>query len=524
MYTTADHLPALEPHATQQAVARVSIVIVCYNQARYLREAIQSALAQTCGDIEVLVVDDGSMDDTRDVALSFPRVRYVHQANQGLAAARNTGIRETTSPYLLFLDADDRLLPEAAQSGLECFQAHPESGFVFGAFRNTYNDGSPAPSETRPAVEGDYYWHLLQGNIIGMHGAVLYSREALLDVGGFDSHLPACEDYDLYLRISRVWPVHRHDRLIAEYRQHDHNMSRDYAFMLESVLSVLQMERERAPVDRRHKMALRTGTRVWREYYGELLIGEWKEQKHLRRLLPILQRYPRGILARAFRFLTKRMLGGLRAGSLEPVSRRFGLDRGQPIDRRYIESFLAEHADKVRGHVLEIGDDAYSRKFGGGRIIHQDILHVVPGYPGATIVADLAHAPNIPSESFDCIILTQTLHYIFDIHAAVATLERILKPGGALLLTVPGISQICRDQADPESDCWRFTASSVQKILARHFHGACLFVRTHGNVLAASSFLYGKSARELTERELDHHDPDYPVTVAAVAVKNGNGD
>jgi glycosyltransferase involved in cell wall biosynthesis len=522
MYKTADHLPALEPHLTQQAQPRVSIVIVCYNQARYLREAIQSALAQTCGDIEVLVVDDGSTDDTHDVALSFPTVHYVHQRNQGLAEARNTGIRETTSGYLLFLDADDRLLPEAAQSGLEFFQEHPESGFVFGAFRNIYDDGSSAPSETGPAVEGDHYWHLLQGNIIGMHGAVLYSRRALLDVGGFDGHLPACEDYDLYLRISRVWPVRRHGRLIAEYRQHDHNMSRDYAFMLKSVLSVLQMERDRVPADRRYKKALRTGIRVWREYYGELLIGEWKEQKHFRRLLPILRRYPRGVLARAFRFLTKRLLGGLRAGRLEPVSRRFGLDRGQPIDRRYIESFLAEQADKVRGHVLEIGDGAYSRKFGGARIAHQDILHVVAGYPGATIVADLAHAPHIPSESFDCIILTQTLHYIFDIHAAVATLERILKPSGALLVTVPGISQTCRDQADPESDCWRFTASSVRKVLAHHFHGADLFVRTYGNVLAAASFLYGKSARELTERELDHHDPDYPVTIAAVAVKNGN--
>ena len=517
MYKTAD-LTALELQPAERAPRRVSIVIVCYNQARYLPEAIQSALAQTFDDTEVLVVDDGSTDNTRDVALSFSPVRYVHQVNQGLAAARNTGIRETTSPYLLFLDADDRLLPEAVQSGLECFQEHPESGFVFGDFRNVYDDGSSTPSEVGPGVDDDHYWRLLQGNIIGMHGAVLYSRRALLDVGGFDAQLPACEDYDLYLRISRRWPVRGHARLIAEYRQHDRNMSRDYAFMLESALSVLQMERERAPHDRRHHKALRAGVRVWREYYGELLIDEWKEQKRFGRLLSILRRHPRLVLARAFRFLKKRVRGLRR---LEPVSRRFGLDRGQPIDRRYIESFLAEHSDKVRGRVLEIGDDAYSRKFGGARVVHQDILHVVPGYPGATIVADLADAPHIPPESFDCIILTQTLHYIFDIHAAVATLERILKPGGALLLTVPCISQVCRDQPDRESDCWRFTASSVRKLLAYHFRGAGLIVRTYGNVLAATSFLYGKAACELTKRELDHHDPDYPVTIAAVVVKEG---
>src|SRR5262249_27584085 len=212
-----------ESHPAPMPQPRVSIVIVCYNQARYLRDAIESSLTQTFGDIETLVVDDGSTDHTREVALSFPQVRYVHQRNQGLAAARNTGTRETTGSYLLFLDADDRLLPEAVQSGLECFREHPESGFVFGAFRNIYDDGSPAPTEVSSGVQHDYYWRLLQGNIIGMHAAVLYSRTALLDAGGFNDRLPACEDYDLYLRISRLWPVQRHERLIAEYRQHDKN-------------------------------------------------------------------------------------------------------------------------------------------------------------------------------------------------------------------------------------------------------------------------------------------------------------
>src|SRR5258708_7454977 len=193
MYKSAD-LDALEKPSTHSAPPHVSIVIVCYNQARYLPDAIHSALAQTFTDIEVLVVDDGSTDNTRDVVRSFPTIRYVYQNNQGLAAARNTGIHETTGLYLLFLDADDRLLPDAAQSGLECFEGRPESGFVFGKWRNIYDDGSPAPSETGSTVKQDHYWHLLQGNFIGMHGAVLYSRDALLHVGGFNTKLPACED------------------------------------------------------------------------------------------------------------------------------------------------------------------------------------------------------------------------------------------------------------------------------------------------------------------------------------------
>src|SRR5262245_46419483 len=147
---------------------RVAIVIVCYNQARYLREAIDSALAQTLPDVDVLVVDDGSTDNTGEIALSFPTVRYVHQRNQGLAAARNTGIHETMAPYLLFLDADDRLLPESAQSGLECFRQRPECGFVFGAWRKFYEDGSAALSEGAIASGEDYYLRLLRGNIIGM--------------------------------------------------------------------------------------------------------------------------------------------------------------------------------------------------------------------------------------------------------------------------------------------------------------------------------------------------------------------
>jgi SAM-dependent methyltransferase len=203
---------------------------------------------------------------------------------------------------------------------------------------------------------------------------------------------------------------------------------------------------------------------------------------------------------------------------LSPLSRRFGLERGQPVDRYYIESFLAGHGGRVRGRVLEIGDDSYSKRFGADRITRQDVLHVVPDFPGATIIADLANAPQIPSAAFDCVILTQTLHYIFDLRAAVATLDRILKPGGTILATLPGISQVCRDQEDSESDCWRFTASSARRLFRDRFRNADVEVKTYGNVLSATAFLYGLPARELTRRELDHYDPDYQLVIS-VAVR-----
>ena len=138
-------------------------------------------------------------------------------------------------------------------------------------------------------------------------------------------------------------------------------------------------------------------------------------------------------------------LGGARFGNLRrvvPISRYFGFDRGQPVDRHYVERFLARHAADVRGRVLEVGDDSYTRQFGGDRVTVRDVLHVNEHNPQATIVDDLASGERIPSDAFDCVILTQTLHLVYDIQAAVRTLHRILKPGGVLLLTVPGISQL----------------------------------------------------------------------------------
>ncbi|MBI1789613.1 MAG: glycosyltransferase [Acidobacteria bacterium] len=519
--------PLLTQHLVELDRPLVSVVIACYNQGRYLRDAIESALAQTHPNLEILVVDDGSTDETAQVARAFPRVGYIRQDNRGLPAARNTGLRESAGRYLVFLDADDRLLPHAVQSGLDCFRRYPDSGFVFGAYRNIHDDGTPAPTDSIPNVERDHYWRLLQGNFIGMHATVMYSRQVLEAAEGFDERLRACEDYELYLRLARSCKIRQHGSLVAEYRQHDANMSRDYEFMLKSVLAVLRMQEPWLP-DLRLRQALRSGIRVWREYYGALLVEQWKGQRSLRGLLRLLLCYPSGVLRRIAKSLWRRFLGTgrIRFGSLrrlDPVCDRFGLGRGQPIDRRYIESFLAMHADSVSGRVLEIGDDAYSRRFGGDRVIRQDILHVLPGLPGITIVADLANAPHIPLNTFDCIILTQTLHYIYDLRAAVRTLERILKPGGVLLATLPGISRICRDQLDPESDCWRFTASSARRLFAECLPAADLRVNTYGNVLAAAAFLYGLASHELSPHELDHHDPDYPVIVAVAAKKREFG-
>jgi SAM-dependent methyltransferase len=214
----------------------------------------------------------------------------------------------------------------------------------------------------------------------------------------------------------------------------------------------------------------------------------------------------------------------VRFGSLRrltPVSRRFGWDRGGlPVDRYYIEQFLQQHATDVGGRVLEVRDDAYTRRFGGDRVTHADVLHPTADNPKATIIADLSCANEIPNDTFDCIILTQVLPFIPCVHSAVRTLHRILRPGGVVLATVPGISQIVRYDMDRWGDYWRFTSLSARRIFEEAgFSQPDTTVEVHGNVLVATAFLQGLSTKDLRTDELNHQDPDYEVLITVRAVK-----
>jgi SAM-dependent methyltransferase len=203
---------------------------------------------------------------------------------------------------------------------------------------------------------------------------------------------------------------------------------------------------------------------------------------------------------------------------LKPVSQEFGYDRGMPIDRYYIEQFLGANRETIHGHVLEIGDDEYTRRFGAERVSRADVLHVREGNPKATLVADLTKATDIASDCFDCIILTQTLQFIFEHRAALATLHRILKPGGTLLATVPGITKIPQDQWG-EFCAWAYTEHSAQRLFAEVFQASSLRVWPKGNVLAATAFLHGLAAQELSTDELEHVDPLYQVLISIRASK-----
>ncbi|MCG5238878.1 polysaccharide deacetylase family protein [Azospirillum doebereinerae] len=203
-----------------------------------------------------------------------------------------------------------------------------------------------------------------------------------------------------------------------------------------------------------------------------------------------------------------------------PVSRVFGLDRGRPIDRYYIENFLSVHAPAIRGRVLEVGDATYTRRYGGERVTQADVLHATGDGTKDVIVSDLATgALEIASETYDCIILTQTLHFIHDMRAALEALRRILKPGGTLLATMAGITQISRYDMDRWGDQWRLTIRSAQELFDAVFIGDGVRIDRFGNSVAVTAFLNGLAIEDMPPGSLDPIDPDYEVTITAAVTK-----
>ena len=211
--------------------------------------------------------------------------------------------------------------------------------------------------------------------------------------------------------------------------------------------------------------------------------------------------------------------GGFRR--LSPVTDNLGVARGQPVDRAYIEQFLSQHRGDIRGDVLEIGDNRYTRRFGEARVRKSLIADASRDNGNATIIADLVDAPQIPDCTFDCVILTKVLELIFEVEAALRTVSRILKPGGVALITVASISQIEADATYPAGLSWSFYPQTLHRLLARYFEPQKLTTKSYGNVKTVISFLAGLAQEDLSPDDLKPNDPRYPLIVAARAIKPG---
>ncbi|WP_447977176.1 glycosyltransferase [Candidatus Nitrospira bockiana] len=279
----------------------VSVVIPCYKQAHFLSEAIESVLAQTHPEHDIIVVDDESPDDPARIVRRYPGVRYIRQPRQERCAARNRGLEASRGPYTVFLDADDRLLPEHFASCLELFRRHPDAGFVCGDYRwcgvgdvHHIHDCRPTP---------DHYATLLRTNFIGPPHTVMFRRDILLKEHGFNVELKSCEDQDLYLRIARAHPIYCHHRVIAEYRRHSEQTSQKWDLMLRYAVEMLRRHHRYAKGRPDYERAWRIGWHHRRRLYGEPLAwstvaaaraGDWRRAGRL--LGALLRWYPEGLV------------------------------------------------------------------------------------------------------------------------------------------------------------------------------------------------------------------------------------
>ena len=500
----------------------VSVIMIFYNAEKFMKEAIESVLHQSYSNWELILVDDGSTDSSTDLAIAyrdrFPeKVRYVeHEGhiNKGMSATRNLGIRHARGRYIAFIDSDDFWYPNKLEGQVSIMESHPEASMIYGAtqYWQSWN-GKVEESDYIPdlGIEPDRVYlpgelstllYPLSSGASPCPSDILVKADAIADVGGFEEHFQGI--YQMYEDMGFLSKIYlRHAVYVSGECWDRYRLSPDACH-----ISVIR--------EGKYDVVRKYFLNWFHDYLNTNGVNDHK----------ILTAVEQARTENSKQEVSPTENHQIRLDSLPwgtsrrltPLSRYWGLDRGQPIDRYYIENFLSRHSEDIRGRTLEVEDDTYTAKFGGNRTIHRDVLHVNADNPKATIIADLTNAPQIASDTYDCIVLTQTLQLIYDTRAALNTLHRILKPGGVLLATFPGISQISQDVWRDQWS-WAFTTASARRLFGEFFDPQNFVVRAWGNVLVASAFLYGCVAEEMTTDELDFVDPDYELLITVRAWK-----
>lgn len=548
----------------------VSGIIIFLNAQKFIEEAIQSVFAQTYDNWELLLVDDGSTDQSTQIAQHYvekypEKVRYLEHENHqnlGMSAARNLGVANAQGEYIAFLDADDIWLPHKLQQQVAILESMPQAAMLYGRtlFWHSWSKPEDISSDWYTDLGVEHNTLVQPPNLLTLFlekegscastCSVLIRRMVFDKVGGFEPQFrDMYEDMVFYTKVFLHFPVFVSGQCWDRYRQHKDNSC--------SVAINTGIFTPAQPSPAREKFLNwveeyleqnNRSTDVW-NLQQQLLPyrqpGRYQLAERPRQLLRQIKQVGKQIGRLTLPALTRRWLRGeqhkrrfdkqknqyisqigwVRFGNFRrvtPIDPDFGWKRGKPIDRYYIEKFLASQADDVRGRVLEMSDRSYTLMFGGDRVTKSDVMQVIDdGNPQVNIVADLTDCSEakIPSNTYNCIILTQTLPFIYDVRAAVKTIYRILKPGGVLLNTSAGISKISPEDVELWGEYWRFTKRSSQLLFEEFFPSDHLTVQAYGNVFAAMTFLHGLATEEVHQQELDYQDPDYEVLVTLRAVK-----
>jgi len=202
---------------------------------------------------------------------------------------------------------------------------------------------------------------------------------------------------------------------------------------------------------------------------------------------------------------------------LSPISCATAVDRGVPIDRYYVDRWFASTRDAVRGRVLELGDGHYARQFGGGAITDIRTLSVDVDSP--QFVEQFAALARDTGAGFDCLVMPQVLHAVFDVEEIIRLAHKLLEPGGVLLATLAGLGPLDSDGED--SRYWGFTSDSARHLFDAHFQPELVSVSAHGNVVAAIALMQGLASSELATHELNAVDADYEVVIGVCARRAG---
>jgi hypothetical protein len=495
----------------------VTAIVTCWNSGPLVEEALRSVRAQTRPPDELLVVDGGSTEPASLDSLARIEeggVRLIRLSASRLAASRAAGFEASTGGLVLYLDADNRLAPTYVEVTTERLESDPGLDFVttgmrgFGALAYSWTPPSPDPVSilTRGAP----------------HQSSVFRRSLYERAGGFDPRFRVVVDFEFWLRAAlaggRCEVV---DQPLLEYR-----VRRDSLY--HAALESGEFWPEMRELLRKHQSVVQAAGPTLFLRLDAYAAEERARQAALLREVSEAERETRAVeeqLAATRSLLASRPPRAVDWGSLRrltPVSPVWGLDRGGPLDRYYIAKFLDGHRHLIRGRVLEVKDSGYTRGFGGEKVVAAEVLDRDPRNSDATILADLTVAGSLPPNRFDCFILTQTLHILFDVRTAIRNAVASIRPGGTLLCTLPAVSRVNYEDGGLRSgDYWRFTEASCRALFEEWLPRDCVEITTFGNVLACTAFLQGISWRELDAAELDRVDPYYPLLFGVLARKPG---